>query len=165
MGRSYDCHHMIVHSRALIRYQYNVLLSSSDRKYPPFPLQSYFPLLCACDICYITFCQLLHIHSDTTGNLFSLLLCSLWWVQIVGYVLDCRSYSFFVQCTISLWSWRKPFWRHWIYKMPVTYIFVECARLSILYQLSIIQYVGLHAFSLPISPVMNEIIYIFVRMS
>ena len=33
-----------------------------------------------------------------TGNLFSLLLCSLWWVQIFGYVLACRSYSFV--CTV-----------------------------------------------------------------
>ena len=29
-----------------------------------------------------------------TGILFSLLLCSLWWVQIFGYVLACRSCSF-----------------------------------------------------------------------
>ena len=38
------------------------------------------------------------IHSGKTGNLFLLLLCSLWWVQIVGYVLACRSYSFI--CTL-----------------------------------------------------------------
>ena len=57
-----------------------------------------FPLLCAWDVCYIMFCHLLHIHSGETGNLFSLLLCSLWWVQIFGYVLACRSYSFV--CTV-----------------------------------------------------------------
>ena len=39
------------------------------------------------------------IHSGKTGNLFSLVLCSLWWVQIVGYVLACRSYSFV--CTLQ----------------------------------------------------------------
>ena len=33
-----------------------------------------------------------------TGNLFSSLLCSLWWVPIFGYVLACRSYSFV--CTV-----------------------------------------------------------------
>ena len=33
-----------------------------------------------------------------TGILFSLLLCSLWWVQIFGYVLACRSCSFV--CTL-----------------------------------------------------------------
>ena len=43
-------------------------------------------------------CVPLHIRSGKTGNLFSLLLCSLWCVQIVGYVLACRSYSFV--CTV-----------------------------------------------------------------
>ena len=42
-----------------------------------------FPWLCAWDVCYIIFCHLLHIHSGKTGILFSLLLCSLWWVQIL----------------------------------------------------------------------------------
>ena len=53
-----------------------------------------FPWLCAWDVCYIIFCHLLYIHSGKTGNLFSLVLCSLWWLQIVGFVLACRSYSF-----------------------------------------------------------------------
>ena len=53
-----------------------------------------FPWLCAWDVCYIIFCHLLHIRSGKTGNLFSLLVCSLWWVQMFGYVLACRSYSF-----------------------------------------------------------------------
>ena len=74
-------------------YPYLMLLSSSHRKYQPYPL-SYFQWLCAWDVCYIIFCRLLHIHSGKTGVLFSLLLCSLWWVQIVGYVLACRSCSF-----------------------------------------------------------------------
>ena len=53
-----------------------------------------FPWLCAWDVCYIIFCHLLHIRSGITRNLFSLLLCCLWWVQTSGHVLDCRSYSF-----------------------------------------------------------------------
>ena len=57
-----------------------------------------FPWLCVWDVCYIIFCHLLYIHSGKTGNWFSLVLCSLWWVQIVGYVLACRSYSFV--CTL-----------------------------------------------------------------
>ena len=57
-----------------------------------------FLWLCAWDVCYIIFCHLLHIPSGKTGNLFSLLFCSFWWVQIVGYVLACRSYSFV--CTV-----------------------------------------------------------------
>ena len=53
-----------------------------------------FSWLCAWDVCYIIFCHLLHIRSGKTGNLFSLFLCSLWRVQIVGCVLACRPYSF-----------------------------------------------------------------------
>ena len=53
-----------------------------------------FPWLCAWDVCYILFCHLLHIHSGKSGILFSSLLCSLWWVQIVWCVLAYRSCSF-----------------------------------------------------------------------
>ena len=52
-------------------------------------------------------------------------------------------------------------WRHWTYKMPfrcnLSSVWV---RLSIFSQLSIIKYVGLCVFSLPIFFVMIEIIYI-----
>ena len=47
---------------------------------------------------FVTSCHLLHIHSGKTGISFSLSLCSLWWVQIVGYVLAFRAYSFV--CTL-----------------------------------------------------------------
>ena len=57
-----------------------------------------FPWLCAWDVCYNIFCHLLYMHSGKTRNLFSVVLCSLWWVQIVGYGFSCRSYSFV--CTV-----------------------------------------------------------------
>ena len=67
----------------------------------------------------------------------------------------------FVQYTISLSSLCKLIWRHWTYKMPVRYILSSVwVRLSIFSPLSIIQYVGLHVISLPISLVMIERIYI-----
>ena len=67
----------------------------------------------------------------------------------------------FVQYTISLLSLCKLVWRHWIYKMPVRYILSNVwVRLSIFSPLSIIQYVGLSVFSLPISLVMIERTYI-----
>ena len=67
----------------------------------------------------------------------------------------------FVHYTISLSSLRKLIWRHWIYKMPVRYILSSVwVRLSIFSQLSITQYMGLCVFSLPISLVMIDIIYI-----
>ena len=67
----------------------------------------------------------------------------------------------FVQYTVSLSPLCKLIWRHWIYKMPLRYILLSVwVRLSIFSPLSIIQYVGLHVFSLPISVVMIERIYI-----
>ena len=58
----------------------------------------------------------------------------------------------FVQYIISLSSLCKLIWRHWTYKMPVRYILSSVwVRLSILSPLSIIQYMGLYGFSLPIS--------------
>ena len=72
---------------------------------------------------------------------------------------------FFVQYTISLSSLCKFIWRHWTYKMPVRYILSSVwVRLSIFSALSILQYVGLYVFSLPISLVMIERIYILCRI-
>ena len=52
-------------------------------------------------------------------------------------------------------------WRHWTYKIPVRYNLSSVwVRLSIFSQLSIIQSVGLYVFSLPISFVMIERIYL-----
>ena len=67
----------------------------------------------------------------------------------------------FVQYTISLSSLCKLIWRHWTYKMPVRYILSSVwVRLSIFSLLSIIQYVGLYVFRLPLSVVMIKRIYI-----
>ena len=67
----------------------------------------------------------------------------------------------FVQYTISLSSLSKFIWRHSIYKMPVRYILSSVwVRINIFSPLSFIQYVGLYVFSLPISVVMIERIYI-----
>ena len=71
----------------------------------------------------------------------------------------------FVQYTISLSSLCKLTWKHWAYKMPVRYILSSVwVRLSIFSPLSIIQYVGLYDFSLPISLLMIEIMYILCRI-
>ena len=70
-------------------------------------------------------------------------------------------FRLFVQYTISLSSLCKLIWRHWTYKMLVRYIWSSVwVRLSIFSLLSIIQYVGLYVFSLPISLVVIERIYI-----
>ena len=130
-----------------------------------FPLLSYFSLV----VCLR--CLLHHILSliaytfRESGNLFSLLLCNLWWVQIIGYVCIADRTRLFVQYTISLSSLCRITWRHWTYKMPVRYILSSVwVRLSTFSQLSIIQsiiqYVGLYVFSLPTPLVMIERIYI-----
>ena len=80
-------------------------------------------------------------------------------MQIVGYVLACRSYSFV--CTVHhliiiiVQTYLKTL------NLPVRNILSSVwVRLSIFSQLSIIQYVGLCIFSLPISFVVIERIYI-----
>ena len=66
----------------------------------------------------------------------------------------------FVHYTISLASLCKLIWRHGTYKMHVRYILSSVwVKLSIFSQLSIIQYMGLCDFSLPISLVRVEIMY------
>ena len=102
-----------------------------------------FPWLCAWDGCYVIFCHLLHIH---LGILFSLLLCSLWWVQIVGYVLACISCSF-------------VFLLYHIIIIILQHYLKTWGGLSIFSQSSIVKYKGLCVFSLPISLVMIEKIH------
>ena len=85
-----------------------------------------FPWLCAWDVCYIVFCHLLPIHCGKTGNLLSLLLHSLWWVQIVGHIWLADRICLFVNYTISLSSLYKLIWRHWTYKSACQIYFIEC---------------------------------------
>ena len=81
-----------------------------------------FQWLCAWDVCYIIFCHLLHINCGNTGDLFSLVLCSLWssangrirsGLQIVFICLYITP-SHYHHCANFIW-------RHWTYKMPVRY--------------------------------------------
>ena len=67
----------------------------------------------------------------------------------------------FIHYTISLSSFCQLIWGHWTYEMPVKYILsIVWVRLSIFSHLFVIQYMGLCVFSLPISFVMIERIYI-----
>ena len=66
----------------------------------------------------------------------------------------------FVHYTISLSSLCKLIWRHGTYKMPVRYMLSSVwVRLSIFSQLSIVHYMGLCVFRLPISLMMTEKVY------
>ena len=107
--------------------------------------------------CCIVFCHLLYIYSSKTGNLFSLV--------IVQFMMSANSRIRFGLQIVFVCLYITPshyhhcanfIWRHWNYKMPVRYDLSSVwVRLSIFSQLSIIQYVGLCVFSLPISFVMN----------
>ena len=107
--------------------------------------------------------SLIAYTSEKTGNLFSLLLCSSSWVQIVGYVLVCRSYSFV--CTVHnliiifAQKYLEPLN---LYKMPVRYILWSVwIRLSLFSQVSIIRYVGAVCFQFTHFPLwwLREYIY------
>ena len=81
-------------------------------------------------------------------------------IIIVQFMMSSNIIRLFVHNTISLSSLCKRIWRHWTYKMPVRYILSSVwVSLSTFSQLSIIQYMGMCVFSLPISLVMIEIIY------
>ena len=138
-----------------------MLLSSSNRKYPPFPLLSYFSVV-VCLRCLLHHFLLLIVYTFRENReFFSSLLCS---------YDECKSSDtfwleyrirLFVHYTISFSSLCKLIWRRWTSKMPVRYILSSVwVRSGIFSQLSIIQYVGLYVFSLPISLVMIERIYI-----
>ena len=139
-----------------------MLLSSSNRKYPPFPLFSYFSVV----VCLR--CLLRHI--------LSLIVCTLRenrefvFISIVQFMMSSNSRIRFglqivfvcLNITPSHYHNCANFiWRHWTCKMPVRYNLTSVwIRLNIFSKLSIIQYMGLCVFSLPISFVMIEIIYI-----
>ena len=59
-----------------------------------FELNIIFPWLCVWDGCTIIFCHLLHIYPGSTGTLFLLLMFSLWYLQMIEYIMACRSCSF-----------------------------------------------------------------------
>ena len=77
--------------------------------------------------------------------------------------IEMRLHCMMTCYTISLSSLCKFIWRHWIYRMHVRCILSSVlVKLSIFSQLSIIQYLGLCDFSLPVTLVMSEIIYIYI---
>ena len=130
-----------------------LLSSSSNRKYPPFPLLSYFSVV-VCLRCLFHHIQLLVAYTFRENREFVFII-------IVQFMMSANSrirfwledrVRLFVHYTISLSSLCKFIWRHWTYKMLVRYILSSV--------LSILQYVGLCVFSLLISLVMIEIIYI-----
>ena len=104
-----------------------------------------FPWLCAGDVCYIVFCHLLYIHSEENREFV--------YDSIVQFMMSANSRIHFGLQIVFVCLYITPthyhhcanfFWRHWTYRMHVRYNLSSVrVRLSILSQLSIIQYVGL----------------------
>ena len=140
-----------------------MLLSSSNRKYPPFPLFSYFSVV-VCLRCLFHHIPSLIVHTFRENREFV-------FINIVQFMMSVNSRIRFGLHIVFVCLYITPshyhhcanfIWRHWTYKMAVSYNLSNVwVRSSIFSQLSIIQYVGLCVFSLPISFVMIERIYIF----
>ena len=135
-----------------------MLLSSSNRKYPSFPLFSYFSVV-VCQRCLLHHILSLIVYTFRQNREFV-------FVSIVQFMMSKNSRIRFGLQIVFVCLYITPshyhhfanfIWRHWTYKMPVRYNLSSVwVRLSIFSQLSIIQYVGLCVFSLPISFVMIE---------
>ena len=124
-----------------------------------------FPWLCVWDGCTTIFCHLLHIYLGNTGTffqlwMFSLLRFSLWYLQMIEYIMPAGRVHLFAYYTISLSPLCRLIWRHWTNKMFVRYMLPSvCLRLRQFSQLSFIWYMELCVFNLPNSPV------VIMRMS
>ena len=81
------------------------------------------PWMCVWDGCSIIFCHLLHMYPGNTGTLFPLLMFSLWYLQMIGYI--CRV-PLSADYTISLPSLCRLIWRHWITEMLSPVYALEC---------------------------------------
>ena len=141
-----------------------MLLSSSNRKYPPFPLFSYFSVVvCLRCLLHHILSLILNTFRENRGFVF---------ISIVQVMLNAKSRICFGLQIVFVCLYITPshyhhcanfIWRHWTYRMPVRYNLSSVwVRLIIFSQLSIIQYVGLCVFSLPIFFVMIERIYILI---
>ena len=139
-----------------------MLLSSSNRKYPPFPLFSYFSVV-VCLRCLLHHILSLIVYTFRENREFVS-------ISIVQLIMSATSRIRFRLQIVFACLYITPsryhhcanfIWRHWTYKMTVRYNLSSVwVRFSIFSQLSIIQYVGLCVFILPISFVMIERIYI-----
>ena len=133
-------------------YSWLILLSSSNRKYQPFPLLSYFPSLCAWGGCTHICCRF-HLYPRKAGFCFFYYCAVLRCVQIIGYIMARWSYSFV--CTLHhpiIIIMQTYLIRYWTSSMLVRFILWSvCLRLSQFSQLSSMPYMGLCVFNLPIS--------------
>ena len=118
------------------------LISSSNRKYSPFPLLSYNSVV-VCLRCLLHHTLSLFIYVPGKQGICFHYYCAVYdeCKYLDAFCLADRTRLF--EQYISLSSLCKLIWRHWIYKMPVRYILSNVwVRLNIFSPLSIIQFMG-----------------------
>ena len=119
-----------------------MLLSSSNRKYPPFPLFSYFPVV-VCLRCLLHHILSLVVYTFRESWEFV-------FISIVLFMMSANSRIRFGLQIVFVCLYITPshyhhcakfIWRNWSYKMPVRYNLSSVwVRLSIFSQLSVIHY-------------------------
>ena len=125
-----------------------------------------FPWLCAWDVCYIIFCHLLHIRSRKKREFV--------FIIIVQFMMSANIWIRFDLQIVLICLYSTPSHHHHCANLfegvelikclsDISYL-VECVSkikhiVSVIHY--IIQYVGLYAFSLPISLVIIERIYLY----
>ena len=132
-----------------------IVLSSSNRKYAPFPLLSFFRG-CVSEMVVLSYSVICYIYiTGTLGHCFHYW-CSVYgickWSDTLWPVGNVRLFTDYI---LSLSSLCRLICGHWTTKMLAWYRLPSvCLRLRQFSQLSFIQYMGLCVFSLPNSPVM-----------
>ena len=139
-----------------------MLLSSSNRKYPPFSSLSYF---------FVVVCLRCLLH-----HILPLIACTFRenrefvFISIVQFMMSANIRIRFGLQIVLVCLYSTPSHYHHcaslsegieLIKCLLDMFWRVCVRLRIFSPLSIIQYVGLHVFSLPIYLVIIEIIYIY----
>ena len=139
-----------------------MLLSSSNRKYPPFPLLSYFSVV-VCQRCLLHHILSLIAYTFREKREFVFII-------IVQFMTSANIRIHFGLEIVLICLYRTPSHYHHCANLSEGIELIKCLsdifcqvceyRLSKFSPLSIIQYVGLYVFSLPIPLVMIERIYI-----
>ena len=120
------------------------MLSSSNRKYPPFPLFSYFSVV-VCLRCLLHHILSLIVYTFQENREFV-------FISIVQFMMSANSRICFGLQLVFVCLYITPshyhhcanfIWRHWTYKMPVRYDLSSVwVKLSIFSQLPIIEMWG-----------------------
>ena len=134
-----------------------MLLSSSNRKYPPVPLLSYFSVV-VCLRCLLHHILPLIAYTFRENREFVFII-------IVQFKMSANIRIRFGLQIVLVCLYSTPSHYHHCANLSEGIELIKClsnvwVRLSIFSPLSIIQYVELYVFSLPISVVMMERIYI-----